>query len=209
MFDFKIDTETAIQFYLTAKGNKDVSAKFLIEIWKQAHDYIKNGEFLIEITKLKRMEFSEKFNIKEAMVYNHIKRLVDAGFLIPKTGLRGVYAYNPNEEIDYIMGHRFDGGFQFSIVSVDDLKSESYSNSNYSKSGNLSYSTELERYCLIDKDGNSVHDFHCGNACQMKYNGTWYDTRMEMNSKGQWYFVKPDKSIKKWPRKLDKLEVRF
>lgn len=209
MFDFKIDTKTAIEFYLTATGKNNVSADFLIEIWKQTHSNSRNGEYLIEITKLKRLEFSEKFKIKEAMVFNHIKRLVGGGFLIPKTGFKGVYIYNPNEEVDYIMGHRFDGEFKFSITSVDDLKSETYSNSNYSKSGNLKYSTELERYCLIDNTGKSIHEFHCGDACQMRYNNTWYDTRIEMNAKGQWYFIKPDKSIKKWPRKLDNLEVRL
>ena len=63
------------------------------------------------------------------------------------------------------------------------------------KEGRLSYNHKTGRYSFLRSDL-WEKDFHCGNQLQVNINGEWIDTRIEMDSKEQWYLVGIDKELK-------------
>lgn len=54
--------------------------------------------------------------------------------------------------------------------------------------GRLGYNAENDRYGLLVTDLWEHDGFHCGEGLQVKVDGKWVDTRIEMDSNG-WYLV--------------------
>lgn len=54
--------------------------------------------------------------------------------------------------------------------------------------GRLGYNAENDRYGLLVTDLWEHEGFHCGEGLQVKVDGKWVDTRMEMSG-NEWYLV--------------------
>ena len=75
-------------------------------------------------------------------------------------------------------------------------------------SGILGYNAENKRYGLLKRDLWEIDGFHCGKRLQVKIDGEWIDTRMEMdwvNGQGVWCLV--DTPLR--GTDLEKLSVRI
>lgn len=70
--------------------------------------------------------------------------------------------------------------------------------------GRLGYNSRTKRYGFLWADL-WEKDFHCGNRMQVLLDGKWIDTRIEMNSKEQWYLV----GVNKTGNELENLIVRI
>lgn len=60
------------------------------------------------------------------------------------------------------------------------------------KYGRLGYNTDNDRYGLLERDLWINDGFHCGECLEVKMDGEWIPTRMEMNgtdNDGEWYLV--------------------
>ena len=73
------------------------------------------------------------------------------------------------------------------------------------KEGRLGYNPRNKRYGLLVSDLWEKEGFHCGNQMQVLLNGEWMDTRIEMDSKEQWYLT----GINKTGTELEGLRVRI
>lgn len=73
------------------------------------------------------------------------------------------------------------------------------------KEGKLSYNPRNKRYGLLVSDLWERDGFHCGNQMQVLLDGEWIPTRIEMDSKEQWYLTGTDKA----GTELEGLKVRI
>ena len=55
--------------------------------------------------------------------------------------------------------------------------------------GKLGYNIRTQRYGLLVADLWEHTGLHCGEPVEIKVDGAWRKTRMEMNAKRQWYLV--------------------
>lgn len=58
--------------------------------------------------------------------------------------------------------------------------------------GRLGYNSQNDRYGLLVSDLWEYDGFHCGECLQVRIDGEWVDTRMEMTSDRQWYLTGTD-----------------
>lgn len=73
------------------------------------------------------------------------------------------------------------------------------------KEGRLGYNGKNKRYGLLISDLWEKDGFHCGNHMEVCLNGEWIPTRIEMDSKEQWYLTGTDKA----GTELEGLKVRI
>ena len=57
------------------------------------------------------------------------------------------------------------------------------------KTGRLGYNSDNERYGLLISDLWEHEGFHCGDCLEVRIDGEWVQTCMEMNPAGDWYLV--------------------
>lgn len=55
--------------------------------------------------------------------------------------------------------------------------------------GRLGINADNSRYGLLSDDLWEHEGFHCGEPLQVKIDGVWTDTTMEMTAAGEWYLV--------------------
>ena len=55
--------------------------------------------------------------------------------------------------------------------------------------GRLGYNHENDRYGLLVRDLWEYDGFHCGECLEVKVDGKWVQTRMEMDIEHKWYLV--------------------
>ena len=70
------------------------------------------------------------------------------------------------------------------------------------KTGRLGYNERNKRYGILVSDLWEIDGLHCGQSLEVKMNGEWIETRMEMKCGGIWYLVGIDCD------ELECLEVR-
>ena len=69
----------------------------------------------------------------------------------------------------------------------------------------LGYNETTQRFGLLKSDLFVDDGFHCGDCFQVKINGEWIDTRIEMTSGQEWYLV----GTKLKGRRLENLQIRL
>lgn len=74
------------------------------------------------------------------------------------------------------------------------------------KEGRLSYNHKTKRYSFLLSDL-WEKDFHCGNQMQVLLDGKWFDTRIEMDNREQWYLVGTDKKGKDLENLVARIET--
>lgn len=55
--------------------------------------------------------------------------------------------------------------------------------------GYLGYNYKNKRYGFLVRDLWENDGFHCGDTFEVKINGEWVKTRIEMTTDGEWYLI--------------------
>ena len=55
--------------------------------------------------------------------------------------------------------------------------------------GRIGYNHKTHRYGFLVMDLWEIEGLHCGDCMEVRINGEWVDTRLEMDTDRKWYFV--------------------